>query len=274
MTRKRLKLTTLKALFAKSGNQCAFPDCTNKLIVDENIFVGQVAHIKAASSEGPRYDENLSDEERREYDNLILLCYEHHKIIDSLPERFDAQKLIEIKKNHESEVSSQLNLSNELLNEIARETEIFWQEIDFLRTEEHPVPDLAVGIDVNDDIPNLIEKIYHKLDWLNRACVRLKKSDQNLDREVKSILEKIGTNIKAYEDIPYYRNPFINRNWETHTLDINNHFTDLDTLLKQLEIKIIEVKMKSNPKNEELKKKYKKLKNEFREIAQTRGYID
>lgn len=274
MARKKLKLSTLKALFAKSGNQCAFPECNNKLIVEDNLFVGQVAHIRAVSPEGPRYDKEQSDEDRRQFSNLILLCYKHHKIIDSLPHKFDTDKLQEIKKSHESEVNFQLNVSDNLLNEIARETELFWQEIDYIRNKEHPIPDLAVSINVEDDISELIEKIRIKLDWLNRACNKLNQSDKNLDQDVRNLLKQIGADLKKYKDIPYYNNPFINRNWETHNLGVNNFFTDLVTLLKQLEIKIVQEKIKANPDDKKLGKTYKKLKKEFREIAQSRGYVD
>jgi len=39
----------LRALFARSGNQCAFPGCTQPIINSKNKFIGQVCHIEAAS---------------------------------------------------------------------------------------------------------------------------------------------------------------------------------------------------------------------------------
>ena len=39
MARLKPKETTIKALFAKSGNQCAFPKCEAKLINNKNQFI-------------------------------------------------------------------------------------------------------------------------------------------------------------------------------------------------------------------------------------------
>ncbi len=49
MARLAPKAEILRALFARSGNQCAFPGCTQPLINDKNKFIAQVCHIEAAS---------------------------------------------------------------------------------------------------------------------------------------------------------------------------------------------------------------------------------
>ena len=79
----------IKRLFAHSGNRCAFPKCASP-IVQETVVVGEICHIKAASPQGPRYDPGQTAEERHGYDNLILLCANHHTIID------DDQRLIRL----------------------------------------------------------------------------------------------------------------------------------------------------------------------------------
>ncbi|WP_415282467.1 HNH endonuclease [Candidatus Nitrososphaera sp. FF02] len=43
---------------------------------------GEICHIEAAESGGPRYNSKQTDEDRRHYDNLILLCRNHHKATD------------------------------------------------------------------------------------------------------------------------------------------------------------------------------------------------
>lgn len=74
----------IKRLFAFSGNQCAKPGCTRNVIGEDDLtVVGKICHIAAASKNGPRYDSKMTDEQRRGYDNLILLCDEHHSIIDN-----------------------------------------------------------------------------------------------------------------------------------------------------------------------------------------------
>ena len=78
LPRLNIKVETIRALFAKSGNQCAFSGCKHPLIDDENNFISQICHIAAASEKGQRFNLMMNDEERRSYDNLILLCYPHH----------------------------------------------------------------------------------------------------------------------------------------------------------------------------------------------------
>src|SRR5882672_2726342 len=75
---------TVKRLFAHSGNRCAFPSCTTDL-VQGDVIVGEICHIKAASPNGPRYDGDQSAKDRHSYDNLVLLCATHHTVIDADP---------------------------------------------------------------------------------------------------------------------------------------------------------------------------------------------
>ena len=82
------KPNTIKRLHTISGNQCAAPDCTRKLIArDGDTIVSKICHIEGASENGPRWNPSMDDDQRRHIDNLILLCDECHNIIDN-PELF------------------------------------------------------------------------------------------------------------------------------------------------------------------------------------------
>ncbi len=107
MTQKarQYKSKDVKKLFALSGNICAEPSCSRSMISeDENNVLGEIAHICAASSEGPRFDSKMTDDERRSFNNLILLCDEHHKMIDNPDtiDKFPASVIKEWKSAHES----------------------------------------------------------------------------------------------------------------------------------------------------------------------------
>lgn len=103
MNDKRLKprTDTLRELYIFSGNMCAMPDCKNLLIDEYGTWIGEVAHIYAASNGGPRANSDLSSEDRRKADNLILVCSICHTRIDSNVALYSAEKLLEIKKAHE-----------------------------------------------------------------------------------------------------------------------------------------------------------------------------
>ncbi|MBC8554105.1 MAG: hypothetical protein H8D23_31230, partial [Candidatus Brocadiales bacterium] len=128
---------TIRLLFALSGNQCAFPDCTQLLINTKNQFIGQICHIEAALPGGERFNPNQTEEERRHYNNLVLLCYPHHVETNEVQD-FSVQKLIDIKKIHEAKYrTSEYQINNDTLNSIASDMEEYWREIERLNTIEH-----------------------------------------------------------------------------------------------------------------------------------------
>lgn len=103
-------METKKRLWARSGNQCAICHC-ELVRADEGrepgALVGQEAHIIARSPGGPRY-EPLDPTARDDYSNLILVCANDHREIDTRPERYTVEKLRRCKREHEQWVSDQL----------------------------------------------------------------------------------------------------------------------------------------------------------------------
>jgi hypothetical protein len=97
---------TLKKLFALSGNNCAFPGCPAPIVDgDSGIIVGEICHIKGKSPNGPRYDKTQSNDERNGYDNLLLMCDPHNKIVDHEDTRDDypPERLQKFKNDHETQ---------------------------------------------------------------------------------------------------------------------------------------------------------------------------
>jgi hypothetical protein len=101
MARKRISEFTIKQLYALSGNQCAFPNCTVRFISpDKNTNLSEICHIEAAEESGARYNPNSNDEERRSFENLILLCPTHHTLVDNSTD-YSTDDLKRMKKTHE-----------------------------------------------------------------------------------------------------------------------------------------------------------------------------
>ncbi len=69
---------TLRRLYAVSGNQCSFSGCIKPMYNNKGNFVGQICHIFAAMPRGERFDALITNEQRRNFDNLMLICYDHH----------------------------------------------------------------------------------------------------------------------------------------------------------------------------------------------------
>lgn len=98
-----------KNLWAKSGNRCAI--CKIELFNNSTIDtfnIGEECHIISSQKNGPRYKQIL---EYDTVDNLILLCRNHHKEIDTLTETYNEELLRYIKQNHENWVNETLKLN-------------------------------------------------------------------------------------------------------------------------------------------------------------------
>lgn len=105
---------TLKILFARSGNQCAKPGCSNKIIEDATAadpaaVIGQAAHIIADSDAGPRADPDMPREQRDAEPNLVLLCPTHHVIADRQENTYTVEELTNWKRRHEAAVVAKMD---------------------------------------------------------------------------------------------------------------------------------------------------------------------
>lgn len=101
-----------------SGNLCAFPECGKKLVDEKGRVFGEICHIEAANPGGERYNSNSSDEYRRSFENLILMCHDHHIITDDVND-FDVQILTQFKNQH---TAKYMNVGYTVTDEIANRT--------------------------------------------------------------------------------------------------------------------------------------------------------
>jgi tetratricopeptide (TPR) repeat protein len=116
---------TIKRLFAVSGNRCAFPGCSLQLVdPDSGTVLGEICHIAARSPEGPRYDPDQTEQERHGFENLILLCPAHHKIVDGSPDEYTVERLRQIKAEHEAQQIGGVELTDNAAHLMAVQLEI------------------------------------------------------------------------------------------------------------------------------------------------------
>ena len=93
---------TIKALFGKSRNMCAFPSCGRKMIDEKTDTVfGEIAHIEGVRKNAARHNPNRPKESLNDIDNLILLCHDHHKIVDDKKNGYTVPQLKRMKQEHE-----------------------------------------------------------------------------------------------------------------------------------------------------------------------------
>lgn len=106
---------TRKLLWGRSASRCGF--CRVELAQEAteqsaDAIIGDECHIVAKSPGGARY-RGLPVSELDSYSNLLVLCRNHHKLIDDQPETFTEPVLRRLKSNHEHWVASTLKASSE-----------------------------------------------------------------------------------------------------------------------------------------------------------------
>ena len=124
--------TIKNQLWARSQNSCAI--CGRALVQTSggrNQTLGELCHIVAKENSGPRANPLMSDEEKDSYDNIIILCPNHHTLIDRDTVTYTVDKLKIIKYNHENCSKYELKKPHDLFIEEwdklcnCREWEIF-----------------------------------------------------------------------------------------------------------------------------------------------------
>ncbi|HMK06442.1 MAG TPA: hypothetical protein VK476_02865, partial [Flavobacterium sp.] len=119
----------VRRLFAYSGNICAFPDCPERLIDADGDFVGQICHIEGAEPGGERYNDSMDDEQRRAYENLLLLCYKHHVKTDDFI-LYPVDVLKRMKETHEELFKSvQYTLPKDIEEKLFQKLHVKLEEI-------------------------------------------------------------------------------------------------------------------------------------------------
>ena len=95
----------------RSGNRCAI--CKNELVIDsteqdDESVIADECHIISSKLNGPGHDPSYPADKLDSYDNLILLCRTHHKMVDDQSTTDTANILRQMKSNHEVWVSQKL----------------------------------------------------------------------------------------------------------------------------------------------------------------------
>ena len=110
----------IKLLWGRAAARCSFPNCGIKLTQDNKLAsdsfpLGQQAHIVGPKKTSPRGNSNLTKRERDSYYNLILLCPNHHTLIDKNPDDYTIEKLHYFKGQHEYWVEHKFSESKDSL---------------------------------------------------------------------------------------------------------------------------------------------------------------
>lgn len=170
---------TRKFLWAKSGNRCAI--CKTELITsnpDNTEFnLGEECHIISSKLNGPRHVAILSEYDN--FENLILLCRNHHKEVDELTDTYSEELLRYIKTSHENWVKN--TIKNAIDNQ-----------------EDNERPKFLTRITSGKELFNIINEIHgYKTDY-----------DELKDEEEANFIGSFIQTLVDYGDISSMVEPF------------------------------------------------------------------
>lgn len=105
---------TAQKVWADAGARCMFEGCAHNLseiaLWTHAARVGYLAHIVASDPEGPRGSQIDSHRLANVAENIMLMCDEHHRLIDSFaPQHYTAEILNEMRRSHRDIVRNYLD---------------------------------------------------------------------------------------------------------------------------------------------------------------------
>ena len=192
--RKILQDTVMRLVGAGAG-WCYRPECTTgslwHVLEDKTaVKLAEVAHIVAASNDGPRADSAAKDEELASFDNLLLLCPNCHTIVDKAHDSFPVELMQQWKRSHESRVRGVLEIKkyatrgelNAAIHSLLLDSRAIWQQYG---------PDSASGQLIVTDVSDVWrKKVFNNIVPNNLKIVKL--LEVNLSLLVSSELEVVA----------------------------------------------------------------------------------
>ena len=252
----------LRALFARSGNRCAFPGCAAPLVNERNQFIAQVCHIESAEVGGERFNATQTDEQRRSYENLVLLCYPHHVETNDVA-LYSTDRLRSIKAEHERLFGQKVfKIDESLLYKVSFEMEEYWRRIAVLHKEHHAASDLAIEIDATATFLQLTDVAAHLVHDLYRIRDYLIESDQLRIEHSMATLNLDASRQARPND------------FEVLYIGFANVATKLSVTITQMEIKYLEEYIKLNPDDRSARQRLEERKEQFAQQAVSAGHAD
>lgn len=147
----------------------------------------------------------------------------------------------------------------------------FWKEMQS-RWEELE-PSHRMEFDHRTDVLELIKALQDQIEGIQGFHEHMESSYGRLESDLKLVLERIGYDPAKIEEIPYYENPFINRDWEWITL-FPNRLTACRIALAQIRVKYLELLSQTSRRTKELAKTLDGAKRELENAVKSGYYID
>jgi hypothetical protein len=208
----------IKLLWANAAGRCSFTGCQERLTIEQAANItpytsGEMAHIKGEKAGSSRHDASQTNEERNGYENLILLCPNHHTLIDKKENEiiYSADVLIKMKIMHEDNVSRRLDIKEfASVEQVKEKIAIFLAENRHVWLQYGPLSDVAkknphsaeiYAVWTSERLSTIVPN--------NRIIAGLLEANRNLfGKQEQGIISQFLSHVKSYEkwvqdEIPY-----------------------------------------------------------------------
>lgn len=237
----------IKILWAKAAGRCSMTGCGKQLITkasdavpSKNSLIGENCHIIGEKETSPRGKSILSEKDRNRYPNLILLCRNHHKIIDDDEKTWPIERLYLLKSDHELWVETALTDSKDMndtwyANIINGITEKF-QLLNWEQLSDHAVRNL-LNSDFVDGVDDISIYIFKAIFPDTKSI--LKEKIVNLVEHAKKYVDHYMKNAYLddngrYRADKFYKRIFPNPNYHTDSEKYNRWERNCTKLLVNL----------------------------------------
>jgi hypothetical protein len=135
---------TVKVLWTRAHDCCAFPTCP-QLLTEDSVdattgegfvtVVGEQAHIRSKTADGPRYDPDFDPSKLDSYENLILLCPTHHTMVDANNGAgYTVDQLLEMRAKHEKQQARREHIDKTLRSYVGqqynKDDQVLFEQVD------------------------------------------------------------------------------------------------------------------------------------------------
>ena len=265
----------IRTLFAKTGNQCAFPGCMQPLIDDDEDYLAEICHIEGANEGSQRYNSEMTDEERRNVNNLVVLCRIHHAKVDKNPGKFTVSCLQKIKANHEKlSRAYPYQLADQALQQIIKEQLSLERDVFQKNLKWQEECDFAMDLQLSSDQSLHLNEILTSVSQIERFLNEISNFLNSLPNDIDAFLGKLDYDVTKYREVPYYQNPFEHAFWEMINIGVPNFLSNIQFHSKALEVHIEIQKLKSHPGDVSIRIRLDELKSKLLDLASTLAHAD
>lgn len=181
------------ALISFSAGLCYWPGCGEQLLSNVNgkYYINlDIAHICALESGGPRYDPQMTDQQRNDFPNLIFLCRPHHRAVDdNSGKNYSVETLRLWKCQNETSEQASLRASTWVTTEVLEHA--ITQAI---AEQNRRIEDTLNRLEENDQEAAAV------MQELLREVKEHRRSDSSTDPDIAAMLSNAAWKLAGLED--------------------------------------------------------------------------